>query len=186
MDVNHPAHGSPNDPSSEFGKFAQAVQIINANNPNVYTEPTSNWMTDLPPDKLCFIPYNGAYGREQLVWLERELQQVQHENQRAIIAAHVPLDKRCSSRSTVAWDASDVLNILHKYASHIIICLYGHFHKGGYCVDEYGLHHYTPPAPIECETDTAAFAHLDIYPDRLDVCGVGVLRSFSIPLHRPL
>lgn len=186
LDPYHKSHGTPFENDSEFYKFSKAVDIINQYNPNVYINPQKNWMENLPNDKYCYIPYNGALGTKQIEWLEDELQQVQNENQRAIIVTHVPLDKRCSSRSTVAWDSSQVLEVLHKYVSNIIVCIYGHYHRGGYCIDEHGLHHFTPAAPIECQPDTSCFAYVDIYLDHLEVCGFGDVRSIYIPFKSPL
>jgi hypothetical protein len=27
----------------------------------------------------------------------------------------------------------------------------GHDHEGGYCMDDTGIHHIVPPAPLECD-----------------------------------
>ena len=51
----------------------------------------------------------------------------------------------------------------------------GHAHKGGYMIDDHGIHHRTIEAPIECPPGVLAFGTVEVYdnPVSLELRGEG-------------
>ena len=56
-------------------------------------------------------------------------------------------------------------------------CSLGHDHRGGFATDEYGVHHITVPAPLECDVGEVSFGVVDVYPNKLSLKGEGKLLS---------
>lgn len=55
----------------------------------------------------------------------------------------------------------------------------GHDHDGGYAVDEMGVHHMVPAAPLECVVGEDAFGHVEVLPDDR---GLRVVWSGKLPV----
>ena len=68
----------------------EAYAMLEERNPNNIRAP-SNWTAGLSgPDKR-FVPYNGAVGREQLAWLQGEVDTAEQAGEIVLVACHVPL-----------------------------------------------------------------------------------------------
>ena len=72
------------------------------------------------------ITSNGEISKEQLLWLEKELNK--HSSDVVIICTHVPIDEPYSSSNHKMLNESDVKRLLNKYKNPIII-LQGHYHS---------------------------------------------------------
>ena len=55
----------------------------------------------------------------------------------------------------------------------------GHYHKGGYTLEN-GIHHVTVPGMVEAPADKNAYGVVDVYPDRLELRGVGTVPSRTL------
>lgn len=67
--------------------------------------------------------------------------------------------------------------MVRRHEGCVVAWLAGHDHKGGYAVDEWGVHHRTLEAAIECPPGTDAFGRVEVYPDRLRLVGSGSMGS---------
>lgn len=150
----------------------QATETLVANNPNfVPGEATGNWLKNLTPAQLRYVPYNGGIGTDQLQWLECVLQGVCRNNispsdgtvyEQCLIFCHMPLHIDSSKHNNLLWNCEEVLSVIHKYCNAVIAVFAGHDHGGGYTFDDtHGIHHFVPPAPIECDEGEEAYGVLN-------------------------
>eukprot|EP00967_Tisochrysis_lutea_P073955 scaffold99206_cov35-Tisochrysis_lutea.AAC.1 len=51
---------------------------------------------------------------------------------------------------------------------HVVAFLAGHLHRGGYAIDDEGIHHITVESPL---THTEAYGYVDVFCDRLEISG---------------
>ncbi|EYU34508.1 hypothetical protein MIMGU_mgv1a023153mg [Erythranthe guttata] len=117
-----------------------------------------------------FLMFNGAVGKERIKWLDRVLGDATKLDQKVGIGCHVPLDSDASSNEALLWNYNEVMDVVHRY-SCVKACLAGHDHKGRYSVDSHGVHHRILEAALECPPGTDAFGRIDVFHDRLLLCG---------------
>ncbi|XP_073299520.1 manganese-dependent ADP-ribose/CDP-alcohol diphosphatase-like isoform X2 [Primulina huaijiensis] len=117
-----------------------------------------------------FLMFNGGVGKEQMEWLDRVLQDATKADQKVIICCHLPLDPGASSNEALLWNHEEVMDLIHHYKC-VKVCIAGHDHKGGYCVDSHGVHHRVLEAALECPPSTNSFGSIDLFHDRLLLCG---------------
>lgn len=122
-----------------------------------------------------FLMFNGGVGKEQMEWLDRILQDATTLNQKVIICCHLPLDPRASSNEALLWNYKEVMDLIHRYKC-VKVCIAGHDHKGGYCIDSHGVHHRVLEAALECPPSTDSFGYIDLFHDRLLLCGIDRMR----------
>ncbi|EME29698.1 hydrolase [Galdieria sulphuraria] len=118
--------------------------------------------------------WNGAISSTQLEWLENELQ---HCQRKVIVMGHIPLVEEASDAAHLVWNAEQVLDILHRYHHLVIAYFAGHYHRGGYAVDAYGLHHVTFPAICDAPAHQNAWAKIRCEPHRIVIQGYGTVPS---------
>lgn len=73
------------------------------------------------------------------------------------------------------FNSDEVLSVLHEFSGTVVAFFAGHDHTGGYDVDDHGIHHVIPPAPIDCQLGDSAFGEIFVHDDRLE------LRWFGSP-----
>ncbi|CAN6447319.1 unnamed protein product [Victoria cruziana] len=150
----------------------KAFEILNAKNPNV----EKNSPTGLAGLDRRYLMFNGAVGKPQLEWLDSVLRDATRLKQKVIVCCHLPLHPGAASAEALLWNYDEVMCIIHRY--HCVkVCLAGHDHKGGYCVDSHGIHHRVLEAALECPPGSDAFGHVDVYHDRLSLLGVDRMLS---------
>jgi manganese-dependent ADP-ribose/CDP-alcohol diphosphatase len=125
---------------------------------------------DCPDEsKQKYKAYNGALGASQLQWLEELLSAADAAQQKVFVFCHLPIHPQCCRVDGLLWNNDEVLRLLR--ASRSCKAYFsGHDHTGGMVTDEFGIHHVTPPAPLEARVDGDAFGVLELYTDhfRLD------------------
>jgi manganese-dependent ADP-ribose/CDP-alcohol diphosphatase len=138
-----------------------------------------------------FLPYNGAFGDAQLEWLRGELRASKSRRQRAIVCTHVPIGVGSCQDVTLNWDFDACIAVLHdkefrcahdETRSLVVAVLAGHDHDGGSIVDEAGILHKTLVSPLICKPSETAFVRAELYADRLELIGIGIEKSHTIPL----
>jgi len=160
-------------------KRSEALKLLRKHNPND-VESDADWSAGLTGLDRRWMPYNGAFGGEQLAWLSETLERAEGKGERAIIMTHVPVCPGSSSSLTLLWNYDEVLEILHS-SSVVVAVLAGHEHEGGYLQDEKGIHHVTLQSPLECPLDRVAFASFDVHMDKLELRGRGNVPSRTLP-----
>lgn len=116
--------------------------------------------------------WNGAVGGAQRDWLAGELAAAAAAGERAIVIGHNPILAAASSAHHLAWDHAEVCRVLaESLASFAYIS--GHCHAGGYATDA-GIHHLTLKGMVEAPPGSNTYARLRLFPDRLELDGVGL------------
>ena len=139
---------------------------IDPDNPLV----SADWTKDLDPLQRRYVPYNGGLGPAQRAWLEAELAAAAAARERVLVFCHLPCFSACSRANNILWDAELVHDLLRKAGPRVVAAFVaGHDHDGGYAVDEDGVHHLVPRAPLEVDEGDDAFGRLDLFDDRIDV-----------------
>lgn len=123
-----------------------------------------NVIEGLPEKDMRYQSYNGAVGDVQLAWLKRALANARKNNQRCVVFTHLPCHADVCRQDGLLWNADEVLSVLQK-SGVVLAYITGHDHDGGYTVDAKGIHHITPPAPLECADSESAFGYIVIYDD---------------------
>jgi len=137
-----------------------------------------------------FVPMGGAVREEQLAWLRGEMLAAKAASERVIVLTHVPLLPAATVPEALLWNHDEVLDILRREGQGTVaLVLAGHYHAGGYGVDEEtGTHHVTLPSPLHADLeDLRAHCLIEGWEDRLEISGAGLVpsRSLLLPqLHR--
>ena len=170
-------------------RFRRALKTLAANNPNIDpADPgkNGNWFTGMPKtgDVRRFVPYNGAYGREQLKWLRHELRQAKATGERVIILSHTILAPQACEGTTMAFDYDEALGIIKESGRTVAMVFCGHDHAGGYHRDsETGTHHLTLCSPLNLGSDGKAFGVVDVMNEHIELRGPA-LRDLLPPSKR--
>ncbi|CAI9557081.1 unnamed protein product [Staurois parvus] len=126
------------------------------------------------------VEFNGGLGSKQLSWLDEVLTYCDQQNERVIIAGHVPIHPEAKRTPCLAWNYKDILQVIQSvFGSHqSVVCYFaGHDHSGGYHQDSHGIHHVTMEGVIESPPDSNAFGTVDIYEDRMVLRGRGRVKN---------
>jgi hypothetical protein len=115
--------------------------------------------------------WNGGAGRDQRAWLRAELAAAEAAGEQVVVLGHLPVLLQASSPYHLLWDHEEVLELLEA-SSSVVAYLAGHDHAGGYA-EQAGIQHLTLPAMLEAPEGTNAYAVVEVWPDRLEVRGVG-------------
>ncbi|KAG9446556.1 hypothetical protein H6P81_012684 [Aristolochia fimbriata] len=150
----------------------EAKRVLQTKNPNS----DKNSPIGLVELERRYLMFNGAVGKEQLLWLEGVLQDASTCNQKVIVCCHLPLHPESSSIEALLWNYDEVLELIHRY-NCVKACFGGHDHKGGYSIDSHGVHHRVLEAALECPPGTDAFGHVDVFDDRISLSGVDQMAS---------
>lgn len=142
-------------------KRRQAEKILDENNPN--EEKNSN--KGLEGLNKRFVKFGGGVSEEQLAWLEGEIAESRRRGEKMIVASHVCFHPGTCVPTCLFWNFEEVLSVLQRNADVVVMTLAGHAHRGGYALDEFGIHHRVCEAILKCPIGSDCHAHLDFYAD---------------------
>jgi len=125
-------------------------------------------------------PWNGMISEQQHDWLRQELQDAEQRGDRVIAFGHHPVGKGSGREIHMCWNSDEVEKTMIN-SKAFVAYLNGHDHVGGYA-DRDGRHFVTVEAVLECPEEQNAFARVDVYPDRIEIQGQGLLSSRVLPL----
>lgn len=111
--------------------------------------------------------WNGAIGKEQLVWLKTELQKAQKKKENVIIANHFPLYP--DGATELLWNAKEVRALIENFTC-VFAYFNGHVHKSQYFAEN-GVHYTSFRGMVELEDN--AYAIVTVYKDHLEIKGYG-------------
>ncbi|WOK96595.1 hypothetical protein Cni_G05302 [Canna indica] len=149
-----------------------AMQILEKKNPNA-NKNSPNGMVGL---EKRFLMFNGAVGKEQLLWLDSILRDSSKNKEKVIICCHLPIHPKAASMKALVWNYEEVLKVIHSYKC-VKACFAGHDHQGGYFVDTHGIHHRVFEAALESPPGSNSFGHIDVYHDRFSLIGTDRMKS---------
>jgi hypothetical protein len=111
--------------------------------------------------------WNGGLGREQIRWLESRLKAADRAGERVIVFCHFPVFPEDAHN---LWNHQEAVNVLSSHKSTVAY-LAGHNHAGHYAQKD-GIHFLTVQGMVDT-ADQTAYAVAEVYPDRIEICGVG-------------
>jgi manganese-dependent ADP-ribose/CDP-alcohol diphosphatase len=128
-----------------------------------------------------FVAFNGGFGERQMKWLVRVLEDAKEKRQYVILCSHAPFHLASTTAQTLAWNHHELLQIIARYPQ-IVACLHGHDHEGGHHTDEHGVHHHIFEAILTTPTNRLCHGRLDLFRDRIELRGVDVMKSVTMPI----
>lgn len=123
--------------------------------------------------------WNGAVGRAQLAWFERECAAARAGRQRVIVLAHHPV---YPDNDHNVWNAPEILAAIDRHPN-VVAWINGHNHAGAFG-ERRGVPYVTMRGMVETG-DSTAFATATILPDRLVIAGHGREPSRELKLRSP-
>jgi 3',5'-cyclic AMP phosphodiesterase CpdA len=121
--------------------------------------------------------YNGAIGAGQIKWLDSVLGDADERKQNAVVFGHLPLTPAGNKYNL--WNSEDVIEVLESHEC-VVAHISGHRHSGGYS-EQNGIHYVTIEGMVT-EGVENAFAVVDVYGDRIEIEGFGVVPSRTLSL----
>lgn len=111
-------------------------------------------------------PWNGAVGRQQLGWIEQQLQAAQQCGESVIVFGHYPL---APENTHILMNAGELVDLFTRY--RVRACFAGHDHRGGYARIE-STEFFIMKGMLDGPSD-APFALVEMDGDKLRLCGFG-------------
>lgn len=127
--------------------------------------------------KPNYHEWNGGIGKEQLQWMEHELQEAQAGRQKVILFCHYPLRP---FEAHALWNAEEVVDILKKYDA-VKCWMNGHNHTGNYTFSD-GIHFLNMKGMVETEAINS-FAIIKLSETAIEVTGFGNEPQRILPLN---
>ena len=155
-------------------KHQLASEILTRSNPNFPAN--GNSPEGLFGVQRRFVEFNGGVGKTQLDWLREELDEARQRQLKAVIISHQPIHPRSSHPVCLMWNYKDVLSVLRDFRDVVVASFSGHAHRGGYTLDDHGIHFRVFEAALENYPEKT-YAIVDMYPDHLRVRGFGNCQS---------
>ncbi|PIK45455.1 putative manganese-dependent ADP-ribose/CDP-alcohol diphosphatase [Apostichopus japonicus] len=160
---------------TESEVYKESVKILRSVNKNQQWNSPEN----LANHEKHFVAFNGGVGQRQLDWLKKQLTEATEKEEKVIIFAHCPFYGKVSDTICLVWNHQEVLALIHQFNT-VVATFCGHTHLQGYAVDGHGIHHVVLPGIIETPPGQNGYATVHVYPDRLDVRGVGLMPSLTL------
>ncbi|WP_372947844.1 metallophosphoesterase [Mariniphaga sp.] len=117
--------------------------------------------------KPNYHPWNGGVGKQQLNWLNNQLQQAKSKNLNVAVFCHYPL---LPFESHALWNQAEVIEVLNKY-SCVKLWMNGHNHAGNYALSN-GIHFVNLKGMVETENENA-FAEVILNDSTIEIKGLG-------------
>ena len=121
-------------------------------------------------NKVRSPKWNGAVGKEQLLWIRKILESAQEKGEKVVLYCHFPVYPADPHN---LWNAKEVISTLEEF-SCVKAYINGHNHKGAYGMKE-GIHYLTLKGMVE--TEDSAYSIIHVHQDELKVTGYG--REFN-------
>jgi predicted phosphodiesterase len=149
------------------------ISVFSVNKENVkLAEKMSAKLKD--EGKPNYHPWNGGIGKQQLNWLNNQLQLAKSEDLNVAVFCHYPL---LPFESHALWNQKEVLSILANY-SCVKLWMNGHNHAGNYAFQN-GIHFITLKGMVETETENA-FGEVLFSEKNIEIKGFGQEKSWKL------
>jgi len=138
-----------------------------------------NWMATHPSEQYPNSkPWNGALGNQQVAWLLGQLDEAESAGEHVVVFSHLPASEAGADPGALIWNHLEI-NALLEASGSVVAYVAGHDHAGGYGVVN-GVHHLTLQAMCDAPEGSNAYAIVEVWPDRLEVQGVGEVPSRTL------
>jgi hypothetical protein len=121
-------------------------------------------------------PWNGGCSKQQLQWLEQQLEEAAAERAQVIVTSHHPLAPGSAPDRYLAWNYEEILGIMSKHRDVVRVAFAGHYHPGGYCLLD-AIHFVVLEGMVEAPCGSNAYAVLELEQDQMKISGRGVATS---------
>lgn len=134
-------------------------------------------LNEPPCNNANIVAWNGGLSNTQLSWLHNELAVATTNKEKVIILSHISIHPRAAHKTALLWNHKEVLAMINAFDC-VVACFTGHDHDGGYYHDTVNnIHHVTFEGAIERPADTNAYGVVNVYEDRLEIEGYGVVKN---------
>ena len=113
------------------------------------------------------MEWNGGMGNRQFRWLKRVLKKASNKHEQIILFSHFPI---YPPEVHNLWNDGKIVDLLEATPG-VVSWMSGHNHQGGYELNN-GIHYLILRGMVETAS-TNAYAVIDVYPERLEVRGIG-------------
>lgn len=125
--------------------------------------------------------WNGGLTRQQLTWLDQELDTAATQQQQVIVACHYPLAPGSAPDQYMAWGNGVITQKLEQHKGLVRLVISGHYHPGGYA-EHNGVHYVVFEGILEAPADSNAYAVVEVGQSMIQVKGYGVAKSRELLL----
>jgi 3',5'-cyclic AMP phosphodiesterase CpdA len=130
-----------------------------------------------------FVAWGGAVDAAQMAWLKERLALAEQNGEKVVLLSHLPTHPQAGGPAEVLWNWEEVLAVLEGSPA-VTTFFAGHQHRGGYYLTN-GIHHVTLKGMVEAPADGNSFGIVHVFPDRLELEGLGMQPSRILPARRP-
>ena len=95
--------------------YKEALTLLQTHNKNDVTSTGVDWTLNMKGEEKRYMPYNGAFGKSQIEWLESVVKDATLKKEHVVILTHVSLYRPASRNLTVVWNREDVWSIMDRY-----------------------------------------------------------------------
>uniref|UniRef100_A0A8C5WJV2 Manganese-dependent ADP-ribose/CDP-alcohol diphosphatase n=1 Tax=Leptobrachium leishanense TaxID=445787 RepID=A0A8C5WJV2_9ANUR len=154
-------------------KYGKSLKLLKDKNPN------ENLNSPRGLDEDRFVQFNGGVSCTQLNWIDGILESSDENEEKVVVVGHLPIHPDSTDTICLTWNYEEMLSVLQAHPC-VVAYFAGHDHDGGYCVDEYGIHHITFKGVIETPPESQAFGTMHVYEDRMVLKGRGLVLSRTL------
>jgi 3',5'-cyclic AMP phosphodiesterase CpdA len=123
--------------------------------------------------------WNGGIGAEQMQWLKERLDAAEQAAEKVVLFCHYPVYPEDAHN---LWNCEEIVEVLSS-CDHVVAYIAGHNHGGHYGHLD-GVHYLTMQGMVDTP-ETNAYAVAEVFPNRIEIVGVGRVPSRSLLFERP-
>ena len=139
--------------------YQECYNFLRQFNPNE----NLNCEEGLKEEHAKYLEFNGGLHKNQLKWLQHELQKCKDLQKKSIVCGHNPIHLGASNQLNLAYNCDEILSILKSFNGTVVAYFAGHFHPGNYFLDENDIHHITFQAIVETKPDSNSFTTVKVF-----------------------
>lgn len=140
---------------------------VNSNDPKIVKQAGEMLAKLKQENKPNTYEWNGGMSREQINWMEEQLQKAENKNLKVVLFCHYPL---LPLEAHTLWNSEEVLDVLKKYGN-VKLWLNGHNHAGNYASQD-GIYFINLKGMVETENENA-FAKVTLSNNKITIQGFG-------------
>ena len=149
---------------------------INSNNPEIIKQAKEMLAQLKRENRPNTYEWNGGMSREQISWMEEQLQKAENKNLKVALFCHYPL---LPLEAHALWNSEEVLAVLKRY-NNVKLWLNGHNHGGNYAFSD-GIYFVNLKGMVETENENA-FAEVTLSDDKISIKGFGREADRTLPI----
>ncbi len=149
--------------------------VLDGTDISTYKSSDSNYLKQSEKIRLEYLsqgrtqamPWNGAIGNTQMIWLDAQLKLADENHLKAVILCHFPVYPKNDAN---LWNDIEIMDLLKKHES-VKAYINGHHHPGNYAMHN-GIHYLTLQGMVLTNSENA-FAIITLLENKIIVKGFG-------------